>query len=296
MFRHIKQMLLPIKAVFIAILVVGFFHPVISMAQEVEIKFESVSGIANSSSGQSESFTNAGIRSSIGQPLVGRHSGGAIRGFAGLLYRIPQAPRLESIPVSSALEDALYSYQIEASDANGDSILYAVVEGPENMHIDRFGLLLWTPIQTDVGVTGVIIAAYDERGDSSFQAWDINVEYINDPPVITLSDTLAVFLEDSSIVIPFGPFLSDPDDSLESLILSAMIISDAGTVSELTFGTKEMSESIISRSKNSAKWSEKSFMDEMNDERDESIFSNSMSALSLVIQIDNESKDVTLSG
>ncbi|MCH7886909.1 MAG: T9SS type A sorting domain-containing protein [Candidatus Marinimicrobia bacterium] len=296
MFRHIERILLPIKAVFIAILMVGFFHPVSSIAQEADMNFESVSGTANSSGGQSESFTNARMRGSIGQPLVGRHSGGAIRGFAGLFYRIPQAPRLESIPVRSALEDALYSYQIVASDANGDSILYAVVEGPENMQIDRFGLLLWTPSETDVGMTGVIIAAYDERGDSSFQAWDINVENSNDPPVIILSDTLAIFLEDSSIVIPFGPFISDPDDSLDSLTLSAIIIDDSVTFSELSFGTKEMSESIISPRMNFARWSEKLFIDKADDGRDASIFSNSMSNLSLVIEIDNESKDVTLSG
>ena len=83
MFRHIKRMLLPIKAVFIAILMIGFYHPVISVAQRAENNFESTNEIAYSSGGQSESFTNAGMRSSIGQPLIGRHSGGAVRGFAG---------------------------------------------------------------------------------------------------------------------------------------------------------------------------------------------------------------------
>ena len=295
-FRHIKQVLLPIKAVFIAILMVGFFHPVISMAQKTVINVEPANGIAYSGGGQAESFIDARIRSSIGQPLVGRHSGGAIRGFAGLFYRIQQAPRLESNPVRSALEDALYSYQIVASDANGDSILYAVVEGPENMQIDRFGLLLWTPLQTDVGVADVIIAAYDERGDSSFQAWDIDVENIDDPPVITLSDTLAIFPEDSSIVIPFGPFLSDPDDPLESLALSAIILGDAGTGSGLSSGTKETSESIISPSMRSGKWRERSVVSEGVAEKSESVFSSSFATSSLVIEINNASKDVTLSG
>ena len=296
MLKHIIRMRQPIKAVFIVILMVGFFHPVISMAQETEKNRESVSGIAKSGGGESESFTNAKIRISIGQPLVGRHSGGALRGFAGLLYRIPQAPRIESVPDSSALEDELYFYQIVASDANGDSILYAVIEGPESMQIDIFGLLSWTPLESDVGVTGVIIAAFDEREDSSFQAWDIDVENINDPPVISLSDTLAIFPEDSSVVIPFGAFLSDPDDPLSNLTLSAVILGDAGTGSQSSFGTKEISESIIFPSKNIANWSEGLFIKDVVAESDDRIFSDISSISSLEIEIDNESKNVTLSG
>jgi len=296
MLRYIKRMVLPSKAVLIAILLVGFIHPAKSIAQEAEIIFESVSEMANSSGGQSESLTNARIRSAIGLSIVGRHSGGTIRGSVGLLYRIPQAPRFESIPPTSVLEDNLYSYQIIASDANGDSIFYALVESPDNMQINNFGFLSWIPSETDVGFNRVTLSVYDERGDSSFQAWDINVENIDDPPVITLSDTLAIFREDSSIVIPFGQFLSDPDDSLESLTLSAMIIDEAETVGELSFGAKEMSESIIFPNKKFARWSEKLFINEVEDGSDVSIFSNSISNLSLVIEIDNESKDVTLSG
>lgn len=240
MFRHIKQMLRPIKPVFIVILMVGLFHPVISIAQEAELNFESVIGIANSSGGLSVSFTNDRIRISIGQPLVGRHSGGAIHGFAGLFYRIPQAPRLESNPVISALEDTLYSYQIVASDANGDSILYAVIEGPKNMQIDKFGLLLWTPLQTDVGMISVIIAAYDERGDSSFQAWDINVENLDDPPSkfklsYPLGDTLNTLLPSFA----WHPSVNvDPDVRIEyRLMISAFETLESPIFSELLTDT-----------------------------------------------------------
>ena len=286
MLRHIKRMVLPSKADLIVWLIVVFCYPVLSSAQETGVEGEN----------QFQLISNAKIRSAIGQPLVGRHSEGAIRGSVGLFYRIPQAPRFESVPPTSALEDNLYSYQIIASDANGDSILYTLVESPDNMQINKFGFLSWIPSESDVGVKRVTLSAYDERGDSSFQAWDINVDNINDPPVITLSDTLAIFPEDSSIVIPFGAFLSDPDDLLESLTLSAIIIGDAVTVRELSFGTKEMSESIVFPSKNFARWSEKLFTDEVNEKGDVSIFSNSNSNSSLVIDIDNESKDVTLSG
>ena len=202
MLRHIERLVLPGKAVLIVWLIVVFCYPVLSSAQETGSRAEN----------QFLPITNAKMRSAIGQPLVGRHSGGTIRGSVGLFYRIQQAPRFESIPPTSALEDNLYSYQIIASDANGDSILYTLVESPDNMQINKFGFLSWIPSESDVGVNRVTLSAYDERGDSSFQAWDINVENINDPPVITLSDTLAIFREDSSIVIPFGAFLSDPDD------------------------------------------------------------------------------------
>ena len=63
-------------------------------------------------------------RSAIGQPIIGRHSGSSVKGFAGIIYAIPQSPRVESVPITAAIEDSLYEYQILASDANGDSILF----------------------------------------------------------------------------------------------------------------------------------------------------------------------------
>jgi len=260
MFRHIKRMLQPSKSVLIVWLIAVFCYPVLSSSQKAGINAASVNGTRSSGETQFQPISNAKIRSAIGQPLIGRHSGGGIRGFVGLFYRIPQAPRFESIPPTSALEDNLYSYQIIASDANGDSILYALLQSPDNMQINKFGFLSWTPSESDVGVNGVTLSVYDESGDSSFQVWNINVDNINDPPVITLSDTLAIFREDSSIVIPFGQFLNDPDDLLEGLTLSAIII------------------------------------DEADDLGDEGIFSDSISNSSLVIDIDNDSKAVTLSG
>ena len=58
-----------------------------------------------------------------GEPIIGTYSGGSINGFAGILYAIQQPPRVESVPITIAVEDSLYEYQINASDANGDEIL-----------------------------------------------------------------------------------------------------------------------------------------------------------------------------
>ena len=112
----------------------------------------------------------------IGQPIIGRHSGGTVIGFAGLIYAIPQPPRVESVPITDGVEDSLYEYQILASDANGDEILYAVVNGPSGLTVSADGLVSWTPSQEHVGVNDVQIAVYDDRSDGTIHSWSIEVK------------------------------------------------------------------------------------------------------------------------
>ena len=160
-------------------------------------------------------------RSVIGQPIIGRHSGGSINGFAGILYAIPQPPRVESVPITVGIEDSLYEYQIHASDANGDEILFTVMNGPAGLSVNENGLISWTPSQENVGINSVQIAVYDDRSDSTIHSWSIEVSNQNDPPTIALPDTLVIFDEDSSVTISFIPFISDSESVVADLLLSA---------------------------------------------------------------------------
>ena len=157
----------------------------------------------------------------IGQPIIGRHSGGSVIGFAGIIYAIPQPPRVESVPITVGVEDSLYDYQILASDANGDKILYAVVNGPSGLIVNADGLVSWTPSQKHVGVNDVQIAVYDDRSDGTIHSWSIEVINQNDPPTIALPDTLVIFDEDSSVTLSFITFISDSESVVEDLVLTA---------------------------------------------------------------------------
>jgi len=161
------------------------------------------------------------LRGVIGQPIIGRYSGGAIHGFACIIYAIPQPPRIESVPIRIAVEDSLYEYQIRASDANGDKILFVVVDAPSGLNVNTDGLISWTPSQVNVGINEVQIAVYDDRGDSTIHSWSIEVSNLNDAPTIVLPDTLVIFDEDSSVTLSFVPFISDSESVVADLILTA---------------------------------------------------------------------------
>ena len=157
----------------------------------------------------------------IGEPIIGSYSGGAINGFAGILYAIPQPPRVESAPITIAVEDSLYEYQILASDANGDEILFTVLDAPSGLNVNADGLISWTPSQENVGMNDVRLAVYDDRSDSTIHFWSIEVGNQNDAPTLALPDTLVIFDEDSSVTLSFVSFISDSESGVADLVLTA---------------------------------------------------------------------------
>ena len=61
------------------------------------------------------------------------------------------APIIISEPIITATEDQLYSYQVEASDPNGDILTYSFIIKSEGVSIDsEGGLISWTPVNSQV--------------------------------------------------------------------------------------------------------------------------------------------------
>ena len=56
------------------------------------------------------------------------------------------APQITSTPVTSATVGVAYSYDVNASDANGDTLSYSLTQAPAGMTINAStGLIAWTP-------------------------------------------------------------------------------------------------------------------------------------------------------
>ena len=88
------------------------------------------------------------------------------------------APVITSVaPTGPAGVGLPYQYDVNALDANGDTIEYSLVESPAGMTINpATGLLNWTPTADDVGVVDIVVRAADGRGLSSDQAFTLSVE------------------------------------------------------------------------------------------------------------------------
>ena len=68
--------------------------------------------------------------------------------FMGCSITVPtnQAPTIDSFPITSTLVDQLYTYDVEATDADGDTLSYSLTSNPAGMTIDSStGVISWTP-------------------------------------------------------------------------------------------------------------------------------------------------------
>ena len=85
-------------------------------------------------------------------------------------------PLITSIPVTMALVNAAYQYQVVASDANDDTLTYSLLVNPTSMTINpATGLITWMPDTTLLGSHEVEILVKDGRGLSDSQSYVVTV-------------------------------------------------------------------------------------------------------------------------
>lgn len=105
-----------------------------------------------------------------------------------------QAPVITSRAQFRARVDALYEYDVEAMDVEGDGITFGLVEFPEGMEIDSAsGVITWTPSVDQAGAQLVRVFAEDTEGNVSEQRFAL-LARVNQAPVITSQAPLQVSL------------------------------------------------------------------------------------------------------
>lgn len=112
-----------------------------------------------------------------------------------ILGTLNETPVFDSLPIASATIGREYRYDAEASDADGDPLVYSLLRRPKEMTINaQTGEIRWTPSQDDLGSQGVEILVEDGRGGAAIQEFDLSVTaaLLNRPPIVTsLPVTLA---------------------------------------------------------------------------------------------------------
>ncbi|MAE66325.1 MAG: hypothetical protein CMJ18_18805, partial [Phycisphaeraceae bacterium] len=125
-------------------------------------------------------------------------------------------PQFTSEPVTEALADGPeYQYQATATDPDGAdaAIAFLLLRGPEGMTIDpATGLVRWAPTAADPSEAQVVVRAYDGRGGSATQTFEIQVEGGNRAPQIDAlpDEILGAELEILELTI----VATDPDGDL----------------------------------------------------------------------------------
>jgi hypothetical protein len=86
------------------------------------------------------------------------------------------SPIIESDPVTTAKEGAEYTYDVEATDPNGDTLTYSLTVNPTGMTINStIGVINWTPIESQIGENEVVVEVSD-GSRSTIQEFTIIVD------------------------------------------------------------------------------------------------------------------------
>jgi len=91
-------------------------------------------------------------------------------------YLFNSAPVIESTPVTTAKEGAVYTYDVEATDPNEDTLTYSLTTYPTGMTINSTtGVITWTPTEGQVGENEVVVEVSDES-KSTTQSFTVTVD------------------------------------------------------------------------------------------------------------------------
>lgn len=106
-------------------------------------------------------------------------------------------PIIGSTPGTTAKVDLAYTYEIIATDPDGDTLTYALVEKPDGMTINQStGVVSWTPGEDQIGGNQVEIEVSDGK-KSVFQTFTINVEEPSLSSIVVVPSTMSIYIGDS---------------------------------------------------------------------------------------------------
>ncbi|MEL4282928.1 putative Ig domain-containing protein, partial [Shewanella mangrovisoli] len=135
----------------------------------------------------------------------------AEQSFTIVVANVNDAPTISSTALTSATQDAAYSYTLVATDSDvGDSVTLSAVTLPSWLSFNAAtGVLSGTPTNANVGSHAVVLRATDTDGLTAEQSFTIVVANVNDAPVA--SNQSVTLEEDSSLMITLAGEDADND-------------------------------------------------------------------------------------
>jgi hypothetical protein len=101
------------------------------------------------------------------------------------------APRLTISGDTLLDEDMSWQAQVSGYDANGDSLVYRLIDKPSPSFTLSGTTLRWTPGQNDVGTHVIRVECSDTHGDTAQETLSVRVQEVNDAPVTVIHTDVA---------------------------------------------------------------------------------------------------------
>lgn len=122
------------------------------------------------------------------------------------------APQITSVPTTSTLTGALYSYQLTVVDPNAcDTFALSLLQGPPGMTLSPAGLLEWTPSAANAGSHPISVEVTDSTQLTTAQNWTLQVIPIAAPVI----EFLPAPAPTATITVPYTytVMVNDPGDT-----------------------------------------------------------------------------------
>ncbi len=171
--------------------------------------FDTATGTLSGTPGNADVGVTSGIIISVSDGL----ETASLPAFDITVSNTNDKPVISGIPLTKVIQDTLYNFTPDASDADGDILTFSIENKPSWAVFDTAnGVLTGTPGNEDVGVTnGIIISISDGLETASLPAFDITVENVNYAPVISGIPSTKV-LQDTFYI--FTPTATDADGDI----------------------------------------------------------------------------------
>lgn len=107
-------------------------------------------------------------------------------------YLFNSAPVIESTPVTTAKEGAAYTYDVEATDPNEDTLTYSLTTSPTGMTINSTtGVITWTPTESQLGENEVVVEVSDGN-KSTTHSFTVTVAEAKLTSIVVLPTTMSI--------------------------------------------------------------------------------------------------------
>ena len=110
------------------------------------------------------------------------------------------SPVIESNPVTTAKEGAIYTYDVEATDPNEDTLTYSLTISPTGMTINSTtGVITWTPTEGQVGENEVVVEVSD-GSKSTTQSFTIIVDETLLTSIVVFPSSMTLDIGESEVI------------------------------------------------------------------------------------------------
>jgi hypothetical protein len=181
--------------------------------------------------------------------------GGKAWGKGGIRQTNNTAPTISGNPTGTVTAGSTYSFQPTATDADGDQLTFSISNKPSWASFDSIsGLLSGKPGSGDAGTySNIVISVSDGQASASLPAFSVEVQAVNQPPVIGGTPATSVV---GGSTYSFQPTATDADgdqltfsisnkpswasfDSLSGLLSGTPGSEDLGTYSNIVISVSD---------------------------------------------------------